>query len=95
MNGQPAIEILDYQMRGSAQYLRNLMEYIKAPYKDAFLEKPIKIDIQWIFAATNSLPIIKDGSFVVHGVIPTIKYVCRKYNREDLIGKTPADAAKI
>ena len=81
MTTQAPIEILDYQMRGSAQYIRNLMEYIQAPYKNVFLEKPNKVDVKWIFAATNSLPIIKDGNFVVHGVIPTIKYVCRRFNR--------------
>lgn len=37
MNTETTIEVLDYQFRGSGQYVRNLMEIIQAPYRDVFL----------------------------------------------------------
>lgn len=44
---------------------------------------------------TFQLPKLRDGDFVIHGFDPILKYICRKANRSDLLGKTPKDASKI
>lgn len=89
------LKLIDYKMRGSGQYVRNLLEYMQIPYEDVFLEAPMKIDVKWVFAATHMLPILKDGDFAIQGLTPVMKYICKKHGRADLLGKTPKDCAKI
>lgn len=50
--------------------------------------KKYKIDLK-------NLPYYIDGDLIIFGIFPIIKYLCVKYNRVDLLGKTLEDQIKI
>jgi hypothetical protein len=50
-------------MRGGAQVIRNLLEYLNIPFKNVFVEPPQIFDGKYIHTTLQTLPILKDGNF--------------------------------
>jgi hypothetical protein len=82
-------------MRGGAQVVRNLLEFLRIPYKDIFVEPPKTFDVKYIYTTLHSLPILQDGKFEISHVVPIAKYVCKKGGRLDLLGNNIIDNARI
>jgi hypothetical protein len=82
-------------MRGGAQVIRNILEFLNIPYNNIFIESPKTFDLKYIYTTLHSLPILKDAGFQISHVLPIAKYVCKRGKRVDLIGKNIIDNAKI
>ena len=92
---EQVLELVYWKMRGAAQIIRNLLEYLQQPYKETNIDMPKVMDVKAICHAMHSLPILKDGDFTIVEVVPIAKYICRKFGRLDLLGETAFDEAKI
>lgn len=95
-----AIELVYWDMRGLAQPIRHLMEYLGVKYNEKIAESPAKFFTNDIYeikkrCVSADLPLLKFNGFFVTEYQAIIKFLCRKFNRLDLLGKTPRDAAKI
>lgn len=82
-------------MRGGAQCIRNILEFLYIPYKETFVDPPKTFDFKYIHTAMHTLPILKDDEFQISEVVPIAKYICRREGKQELLGRTPYDAAKI
>lgn len=61
----PKLELTYWKIRGNAQVIRNLMEYLGMPYTDNFIEMPKNIDPKQVSKILHSLPILKDEDFTI------------------------------
>jgi hypothetical protein len=48
-------------MRGGAQVVRNLLEFLKLPFKDSFVDPPKTFDVKYVHTTLHTLPKLKDG----------------------------------
>lgn len=81
-----------WNLRGIAQVIRNLLEYLQLPYQEntiSFSQEEIQ-DIIKTFENVP-LPSLKDGDETILEVIPICKYLCRIAGRNDLLGKSLKD----
>lgn len=80
------LELNYWDMRGIAQPIRHLLEYLGVNYTEKIAECPIKYytkDVQEIKkkCVSANLPYINDNNFYVTEISAIVKYICRKFNR--------------
>lgn len=95
VNTEPLLELVYWKMRGTAQPIRNILEYLRLPYKETYADPPKVFDVKYIHTALHTLPILIDGDFKITEVVPIVKYICKRAGRNDMLGKTPYEAAKV
>ena len=60
---QPKMKLVYWRIRGGAQSIRDLMEYLNIPYTDVFIDMPKLTDVRSMTLAMHTMPILKDGDF--------------------------------
>jgi glutathione S-transferase len=87
-----------WNMRGKAQSIRNLLVYM-----NVYFEDKLHSDHQAWFSKENkelgfdypNLPYFIDGDLKISESIAIVKYICQKYNHNELLGKTLHDQATL
>lgn len=78
-----------YYIRGLAQPIRNLLNYLEVKYIDQRLDKgsPESTQLDTLDATFNSgLPIFQDESARISDAIAISIHICNKYNAKSLLG---------
>lgn len=85
--------IVDWAIRGSAEVVRLVLEYILVPYKErkyVYLTKDqwYNVDQPRLREAHPAieLPYLEDGETIVCGPEAIITYILNKYERTELLG---------
>lgn len=94
------LELLYWDMRGIAQPIRHILEYIGVNYVEKIAECPNKYytkDIQEVKkrCVSGNLPLLSHNDLFITEPMAIVKYICRKFGREELLGKTIKDQCKI
>lgn len=76
-----------FYIRGQCQPIRNLLYYMGVEFQDIMHEKTAQNSIDASF--NLGFPMVEDGEVKVHDAIAIMNYLCRKYERLDLLGLTP------
>jgi len=89
-----------FSVRGRAQALRYLLEYLQLPYEEKKYdvndwEEWSEKDKKTLPTAFPNLPYLKDGEKVVTETETIFLYLCKKAGRKDLFGKTEDDEFDI
>lgn len=88
MDAETQITLVYFKCRGLAHTLRMLLLEIGHPFQE--INIPFNGDIPDSLKQYNislcMIPCLIDDGFVVDQLIPCIKYLCRKFNRLDLLG---------
>jgi len=90
-----------WAIRGRAQAIRFLLEYLGVSYKDHHYTngeewfKKDKPEIQGKGDTFANLPYLKDGDFYLSESSAIAHYVGEKFGGADLFGKTPQERARI
>ena len=102
---QPAagkFKLVYWNIRGMAQPIRHLLEYLGLPYDDIHLNSDNPNNwfrdafeaIRWKCLFPN-IPYLEDEGFVLSEPIAICKYLCRKVGRNDLLGTSIEDRARV
>lgn len=95
-----ALSLKYWKVRGTAQPLRHLLEYLGLQYEDKVAECPAKYftkeaeEVKKKCMSSN-LPVLEDNGFMIAEPIVIAKYLCRKAGRGDLLGTTIPDQCCI
>ena len=93
---------MDWAIRGSAEVIRLVLEYILIPYKER--KYVYKTKDQWFGEDREKLrekhpevelPYIEDGQRLVCGTEAIITYLLHKYNRTELLGTNLEEKIKV
>ena len=83
---------------GLAQQIRYLLAYSEVEFKDETYtdqDKWFKNDKQSLGIPFPNLPYLIDGDFKLTESSAIVKYVAKKYGKEELLGKTIEDQARV
>jgi len=93
---QPLI-LVYYKVRGKLQPIRNLVCYLGLPSIEVHLEEKeeqkkklppqVLSCLQGIRIERAILPLLIYDGHYIYDVYPIMAYLCRKFNREDLLGR--------
>lgn len=83
-----------WDVRGAGQPIRNLLAYLRIPYKE--IKYPdedswFKIDKPKLNSSFPNLPYLIHESKIITESHAILVYIALKFNREDLIGETPME----
>lgn len=87
------LSLVYFEARGLAQLIRMVLFEIGTQFEETFITMngPIPEHLKDLGIETNKVPcIICEGKLVCE-IFPVIKFLCRKYERIDLLGKNIKD----
>lgn len=82
-----------FYIRGQCQPIRNLLYYLGVEFEDIMHEKTQKNSIDASF--NLGFPMLEDAEVRIHDAIAIMNYLCRKFDRMDLLGLTPQGLVRL